>query len=256
MRHLSFTLIELLVVISIIALLIALLLPALQNARKVAQGAACMSNARQGTLATTSYAVDNNAWYPRACATLPEDPEKWQYYTHYWHTLFPYYNDFKVLTDPGRDNRELNRKDRWPFIEDVNFWCVGHAYMFYDPRLVQWGQGVRTRFEDPIVPSKSLLTNCVPELRAGDWQPGLWREDDMLTLYDPQGGPHNGTESFVFVDGHGSFHSTEPVLEFLLATNEKKAFTYPPNVTPNEAQWWTMPYYPDSYPYHTFDALP
>ena len=66
--------------------------------------------------------------------------------------------------------------------------------MFYDPRLVQWGQGVRTRFEDPIVPSKSLLTNCVPELRAGDWQPRLWREDDMLTLYDPQGGRVAGSE--------------------------------------------------------------
>ena len=56
----SFTLIELLVVISIIALLIALLLPALQNARKVAQGAGCMSNGRQLVTATTTYAIDHN----------------------------------------------------------------------------------------------------------------------------------------------------------------------------------------------------
>ena len=67
----SFTLIELLVVISIIALLIALLLPALQNARKVAQGAGCMSNARQLVMATTSYVFDHNAYYPRAMDTEP-----------------------------------------------------------------------------------------------------------------------------------------------------------------------------------------
>ena len=71
----SFTLIELLVVISIIALLIALLLPALQNARKVAQGAGCMSNARQLVMATTSYVFDHNAYYPRAMDTEPPPGE-------------------------------------------------------------------------------------------------------------------------------------------------------------------------------------
>ena len=103
-RSRGFTLIELLVVISIIALLIALLLPALQNARKVAQAAACMSNGRQLVTAVTSYAMDNNAWYPRGGATLPNDPTRWQRVTHYWFTLLPYYNDIHLLVDPGRDN--------------------------------------------------------------------------------------------------------------------------------------------------------
>jgi len=91
----AFTLIELLVVIAIIALLMAILAPSLQRARKQAKAVVCRSNLRQLSMGMRLYAYDNDD------KVMPVDHR----YGRYWfHEIAPYLGDRQYKEASGTIN--------------------------------------------------------------------------------------------------------------------------------------------------------
>lgn len=120
MRRDGFTLVELLVVIAIIALLMAILVPALQRARGQAQRIICMSTLRNFSMAHKHYLAETNKYLPHTSY----DP-----YTP-WHNndLFRIAMGLPTLTDEQKERRPPGEIQEWQPNVPRKFICPSATY--------------------------------------------------------------------------------------------------------------------------------
>ena len=121
----SFTLIELLVVIAIIAILAAMLLPALSSARAAARQSDCTTRHKQLALAASMYCTDNNDFL--VCAFNDSNPELQD---KYWKSQLAQYCDYQALHG-ANDHTNLQRV-QCPAAPDDSYVTIGwNSYLGY-----------------------------------------------------------------------------------------------------------------------------
>ncbi len=128
-RRRGFTLIELLVVIAIIAILAALLLPALANSKERARRAACLSNVRQFLIAAHVYAGDNEQHVPRGGTDNrnQDDTHTPILSTATQSNILQYASPLRVLDCPNLA-KSFEKGEGWRLHQDYGI-AIGYHYM-------------------------------------------------------------------------------------------------------------------------------
>jgi prepilin-type N-terminal cleavage/methylation domain-containing protein/prepilin-type processing-associated H-X9-DG protein len=129
---LGFTLIELLVVIAIIAILAAMLLPALNKAKESGKRAACKSNLHQMAIAIHIYAADNNDRLPASNEIISDWP--WDIPTSLIRPLIDSGMQRHVLYCPA--GKEQDNETAWTAY--LSYGCATIGYGWLTPHGRPW----------------------------------------------------------------------------------------------------------------------
>lgn len=179
-RGRGFTLIELLVVISIIAIIIAILLPSLRAARELAKSTACASNLHQQGFGVSVYAHNNNSYLPPCM--------QFDIYTPYLirrgaGTLETFFNLGYVYKDGAITAPEgyyCPSMENPSYMMDVpgNYWWAFYpvgdpkrngftrsSYYYYTRDQSSWKSGASvTRRNDDLTPNLAILADNIFDL--------------------------------------------------------------------------------------------
>ena len=180
-RRRGFTLIELLVVIAIIALLMGILMPALQRVRKQARTVYCLSSLKQIGIAMTAFAFDNEDIIPRAL----DHKVKWLLvFMPYLGTEYSHATDYRevdIYQCPSFPRNGIGSNGHSNSEQTVDY--VVNAWDMKDPDLTGGEKGNQQDEPTKISNVKSpALRIYLADNEAGEWRPIVrdrYELDDM-----------------------------------------------------------------------------